>query len=612
MKRSSNSPAAVPPTGELDTLGPAAAPPAGELDTLEDVFELVGTKGAYNILVLIACSAVGLMTPMQILSSDFLGKAAPHWCDVPELQAANWTMEQIRNFSSPDPAQNYMCSRRSYDYGIAAQLGFEAVMEDTNVVPGGDMNETCSSLVFQDGIDSIVTEWSLVCDRLVWSSHAVAASHAGLCLGSLLFGYILDRVGRRIGLMVAITMFVPCGLAVAAAVNIHMYIVFRILVTMFGMGMYLGGFVLSMELCTPRQRSLVSSYFVVPWAVGYMATSAIAYTVTSWRYLQVALTVPAIALYCNLCLVPESPRWLIRKGRYEEALSILTKMALRNKRKMPSDDDMSAALRRICPRKVNNVQWSAVSWLRTWIYPQLQWKTPVVFFCWFSVSMVYYGLSQGSANLGVNEYQFIFVGGALEVAAYLVIYPGVTMLGRRVFLALTYAVAAVSIGGVMGMMMTGFDGGNGGLLFLSYSGKFMITAAFHVLYVITGELFPTELRSLIIGEASVCARIGSIMSPYINILVGSEVRWAPAAFFGSFSIASAILAAFLPETRGLALDEELKATKNQEARTPGTGSQGDEELKTKKQEEGTLGAGYQGGKNNPYFSATDDTLASQF
>ena len=56
---------------------------------------------------------------------------------------------------------------------------------------------------------------------------------------------------------------------------------------------------LAMELCTPSQRSLVSSYYVLPWALGYMLTAVIAYPIRYWRYLQIALTLPAVVLLAN-------------------------------------------------------------------------------------------------------------------------------------------------------------------------------------------------------------------------------------------------------------------------------------------------------------------------
>ena len=62
-------------------------------------------------------------------------------------------------------------------------------------------------------------------------------------------------------------------------------------------------------------------------------------------------------------------------------------------------------------------------------------------------------------------------------------------------------------------------GGNIWLALLSYLGKFMISAAFQAVFIITGEIYSTEIRSLVIGEASFSSRIGGITSPYINSLL---------------------------------------------------------------------------------------------
>ena len=57
------------------------------------------------------------------------------------------------------------------------------------------------------------------------------------------------------------------------------------------------------------------------------------------------------------------------------------------------------------------------------------------------------------------------------------------------------------------------------LIALSMTGKLGLTAAFHLIFVVTAELLPTHLRSLSVGEGSVCSRIGSVISPYINDLL---------------------------------------------------------------------------------------------
>jgi len=58
-----------------------------------------------------------------------------------------------------------------------------------------------------------------------------------------------------------------------------------------------------MEICHPKHREMVSSYFVIPWAVGYMMTAVFAYFIGDWRYLQIALTLPSLILVLNIAWV---------------------------------------------------------------------------------------------------------------------------------------------------------------------------------------------------------------------------------------------------------------------------------------------------------------------
>ncbi|MPC88884.1 Solute carrier family 22 member 16 [Portunus trituberculatus] len=63
-------------------------------------------------------------------------------------------------------------------------------------------------------------------------------------------------------------------------------------------------------------------------------------------------------------------------------------------------------------------------------------------------------------------------------------------------------------------------------MFLSLSGKVAITMGFHLIWLFTLELFPTKYRSLATSQASVCARVGSVSSPYLNdVLVRTHFWW---------------------------------------------------------------------------------------
>lgn len=63
----------------------------------------------------------------------------------------------------------------------------------------------------------------------------------------------------------------------------------------------------------------------------------------------------------------------------------------------------------------------------------------------------------------------------------------------------------------------------GTIMLLSLIGKFAVSMAFALLYVYTSELFPTEARNKGMGLASVAARIGGILAPFVSLLVSVTV-----------------------------------------------------------------------------------------
>ena len=76
------------------------------------------------------------------------------------------------------------------------------------------------------------------------------------------------------------------------------------------------------------------SYF---WAVGYTTLPLLAYLLPNWSHLQMAITLPAVVLLVISFCVPESPRWLLTRGRISEAESIILKIAKFNERTVPDN-----------------------------------------------------------------------------------------------------------------------------------------------------------------------------------------------------------------------------------------------------------------------------------
>ena len=143
-----------------------------------------------------------------------------------------------------------------------------------------------------------------------------------------------------------------------------------------------------------------------------------------------------------------------------------------------------------------------------------------------------------------NNYLYIFVSGLLELPANLILIPLSTFMGRRNSSIIVFFICSISILAAMFISIfyegkdinnkkslslhSDFDSKSKFLFFsehetwktvLVFTGKFTITTAFSLMYIYTAELYPTNLRSQMIGNLNFIAKQASIASPYINDLL---------------------------------------------------------------------------------------------
>ena len=103
-----------------------------------------------------------------------------------------------------------------------------------------------------------------------------------------------------------------------------------------GIGCFMVCFVLAVEHVGFKFTMLVGIAIGIPFALGEAALGVEAVLVRSWRGLQVLAYLPLLLLVGLYWIVPESVRWLISKGRVEEAKRIIERAARENNKKMPA------------------------------------------------------------------------------------------------------------------------------------------------------------------------------------------------------------------------------------------------------------------------------------
>ena len=82
-----------------------------------------------------------------------------------------------------------------------------------------------------------------------------------------------------------------------------------------------------MELVTPQYRALAGFVIEAFWATGVILLALIAKYIQHWRYIQLAINIPTIATLFYIWIVPESVRWLLSRGKLNEAEKILKRIA---------------------------------------------------------------------------------------------------------------------------------------------------------------------------------------------------------------------------------------------------------------------------------------------
>uniref|UniRef100_W5M2R0 Solute carrier family 2, facilitated glucose transporter member 8 n=1 Tax=Lepisosteus oculatus TaxID=7918 RepID=W5M2R0_LEPOC len=144
----------------------------------------------------------------------------------------------------------------------------------------------------------------------------------GAAAGGVLGGWVVERIGRKLSLMVCAVPFILGFNIIISAQNIWMLYLGRVLtglasgVTSLAVPLYIA------ETAHARVRGMLGSCVQLMVVTGIMG-AYIAGLVLEWRWLAVACSVPPALMLVLMCFMPETPRFLLAQGREYEALAAL-------------------------------------------------------------------------------------------------------------------------------------------------------------------------------------------------------------------------------------------------------------------------------------------------
>uniref|UniRef100_A0A8C6Z8E7 Solute carrier family 22 member 13-like n=1 Tax=Nothoprocta perdicaria TaxID=30464 RepID=A0A8C6Z8E7_NOTPE len=504
-----------------------------------DILNALGEFGRFQKWLVVLLSLPVPLTAFHMLGQVFMLVDVPHYCNTSWIRAVgpNLTEDELLNLTVPRGAS-----------GAYEQCSMYSPVDrdlDSIVAYGLNATQKCSNgwVYPSTQTPSLLTEFDLVCDKKDLNDISQAIYMLGLLLGAMIFGPLSDRIGRRPVILISMLIQGLFGVGIAFVPHFYVYMAFRCVVGASMSGITMTILALAMEWVGVSYRPHAVLVSHCCFAIGQMILAGLSYGIRNWRLLQIAGSVPIFALFFYFWVLPESARWLMTKGRVEEAKKILQKAASMNKRTIPPG-----------LLEQPEVQTKPGSTMDLFRKKHLCKVTLIMLCAWFANSLAYYGISLNVTNFGLDIYLTQLAFGAVEIPARASCILLLQWFGRKKcqgFLLLLSGLVCLIITGIpedLPVVIT----------VLAIIGKFATSASFSTSYVYTAELFPTVVRQTGVGLCSMSARVAGIIAPLIRLLARYH-HSVPMAIFGSVPVLAGLLCFLLHETRGMDLVDDTSA-----------------------------------------------------
>jgi sugar porter (SP) family MFS transporter len=163
-----------------------------------------------------------------------------------------------------------------------------------------------------------------------WEGFATGSLALGAIVGCLIAAEVAEKKGRRKGLLVAAAIFAVSSLAMAFAASRNIFIASRFAAGIgVGMASMLSPMYIS-EVAPAHLRGRMVALNQLTIVIGILITNLVNYSLSNygdnaWRWMFGLGVVPSTLFFLGSLGLPESPRWLIKAGKKEQALTIMSR-----------------------------------------------------------------------------------------------------------------------------------------------------------------------------------------------------------------------------------------------------------------------------------------------
>ncbi|MGK9389641.1 MFS transporter [Bacillus sp. RK1064] len=411
------------------------------------------------------------------------------------------------------------------------------------------------SATFFDAFDALSLAFVLPVLIGMWSLSPaqigllIGSGYIGQAIGAIFFGWLAERRGRVFSAKWTVFLMSIMSIACVFSGNFMALFIFR-----FIQGIGVGGEVpvaasYINELSRAQGRGRFFMLYEMIFPLGLMISAQIgAFVVPSfgWKWMFLIGGIGGLIVFVFFFMLRESPRWLISKGRLDEAERIIEEIEASTDKRMPVAKQVSSS--------TEKGDWKE---LFSTFYRK---RTLIVWGLWFSAYFVSNGLNNWLPSLYNTVYN-LPVGDSLRAASLTNILQTIGVfacaflidkVGRKRWATIAFIVT--------GALLTALwiSGANSpeSVIYLGSAAYGMMGTITVLLYLYTPEIYPTRMRVIGTAFATAWLRLASAIAP---IMIGFilEVSGVSTIFilFASVTVVGAILAFKMIETREKVLED---------------------------------------------------------
>jgi putative MFS transporter len=375
-----------------------------------------------------------------------------------------------------------------------------------------------------------------------------AAALVGIFVGGLVFGYVTDRVGRQTMYTLDLLLLI-----VGSILCLFVDAVWQLLALRFLLGVAIGADYpiatsLLAEFVPVRGRGFLLGALTFAWAAGAVTAFLVGYAMLglgddAWRWMLATPAIFGIATVLLRLGTPESPRWLMSKGRVEEAHEVVRDVYGPDARldDLPKEEPVQTDFGKVWrPPYLSRMVFAGLYWM-------LQ-VTPLYAVITYGPS-IFEELGFGEGN------QTYIVAAIIEVAFLVGTVPAMfasERMGRRSLSLWCFSLMAVglTLAAVApdqpAAVLIGF-----GVYALFSGGPFILQ------WVYPNEIFPTDVRATAFGIVTAFSRIGAASGTFlVPVLIDNWGIGTTLFLAVGLTVAGALITwRMAPETKGLALTD---------------------------------------------------------